>query len=56
MAGDGVDTAQTGTFLDSVADDRLYAMWHLFTFTAMRRGEMAGLRWADVDLTHGLLT
>ncbi len=47
--------AQTGTFLDAVADDRLYAMWHLFAFTGMRRGEIAGLRWADVDLTSGLL-
>jgi integrase len=36
---------QTGAFLDHVADTRLYLMWHLFAFTGMRRGEMAGLRW-----------
>jgi integrase len=42
-------------FLDAVADDRLYAMWHLFAFTGMRRGEMAGLRWPDIDLANSVL-
>jgi len=46
--------AQTGAFLDSVADDRLYPMWQLFAFTGMRRGEVAGLRWADLDLDHAV--
>lgn len=46
---------QIGAFLDAVADDRLFAMWHLFAVTGMRRGEMAGLRWADVDLDHAVL-
>jgi integrase len=47
---------QTGAFLDSVADDRLYALWHLLAFRALRRGEAAGLRWAEVDLDTGTLT
>jgi len=30
-------------------DDRLYALWHLAAMTGMRRGELLGLRWADID-------
>lgn len=37
-------------FLASVRDDRLYALWHLAAMTGMRRGELLGLRWSDVDL------
>jgi integrase len=44
------------TFLESVADDRLYAMWFLFAHYGMRRGEVLALRWKDVDLEHGRLT
>ena len=35
------------------ASDRLYAAWMLFATTGMRRGEVAGLRWVDVDLDAG---
>jgi integrase len=45
--------AQAGTFFDAVADDRLYALWHLFCFRGLRRGEACGLRWADTDLAGG---
>jgi len=44
------------SFLAHVRDDRLYAAWMLFTTTGMRRGEVAGLRWSDVDLTTGRVT
>lgn len=37
-------------FFDAVADDRLFAMWVLMVTTGMRRGEVCGLRWKDVDL------
>jgi integrase len=38
-----------GRFLDSAADDRLYAMFSLIAYCGLRRGEAAGLRWEDVD-------
>lgn len=43
-------------FLDAVADDRLVALWTLALHTGLRRGELAGLRWVDVDLEKGTLT
>lgn len=42
-------------FLAYVEADRLAAMWRLFVATGMRRGEIAGLRWIDVDLDAGRL-
>jgi integrase len=44
------DAAQARQFLAFVRDDRLYAMWLLMLTTGLRRGEIAGLRWSDVDL------
>jgi integrase len=43
-------------FLGSVQDDRLYAAWRLAALTGMRRGEVLGLRWADLDLDGGWLS
>ncbi len=43
------------TFLTRVAEDRLYSMWLLFATTGMRRGEVAGLAWPDLDLDAGLV-
>lgn len=42
--------AQLGAFVRQVEGDRLYAAWLLFVTTGMRRGEVVGLRWADLDL------
>jgi integrase len=47
---------QLATFLDRVAADRLYALWWLIALRGLRRGEAAGLRWCDLDLTHHQLT
>jgi integrase len=47
---------QTTAFLASTADDRMAALWHLAASTGMRRGEILGLRWSDVDLDAATLT
>jgi integrase len=44
------------TFLRSVRGDRLYALWLLAATTGMRRGELCGLEWSDVDVERGRLT
>ncbi len=41
---------QLAAFFAFVADDRLFALWWLIALRGLRRGEAAGLRWADVDL------
>lgn len=41
--------AQAAAFLQATAEDRLYAAWVLALVCGLRRGELAGLRWADVD-------
>lgn len=43
---------QLGRFLAHIEGDRLEAAWHLLAMTGMRRGEVLGLRWQDVDLDH----
>ena len=47
---------QAGAFLDIVADDDLYACWHLIAFRGLRRSEALGLPWSDVDLDRGTVT
>jgi integrase len=42
--------AELSAFLEQRSEDRLYALWHVLASTGMRRGEVAGLRWTDVDL------
>jgi integrase len=44
---------QLRVFLDCVRENWLYAAWLLFATTGLRRGEVAGLRWPDVDLDAG---
>lgn len=41
---------QLRTFLDAVRDHRLHPAFHLSSHTGMRRGEVLGLRWCDLDL------
>ncbi len=40
-------------FLKHVSEERLYALWLIAATSGMRRGELAGLRWVDVDLEAG---
>ena len=42
--------AELRAFLAHVEGDRLYALWLLAASTAMRRGELLGVQWPDVDL------
>ncbi len=41
---------QLRTFLGFVENDRLSALWYTAAMTSMRRGELAALRWSDIDL------
>jgi len=43
------------TFLDGTQGDRRWAAWLLLASTGMRRGEVLGLRWEDVDVRRGQL-
>jgi integrase len=43
-------------FLTGIEDDRLAGAWWLLATTGMRRGEVLGLRWQDVDLDAGHLS
>ena len=45
--------SQLAYFLSATRDDRLWPIYRLAAFTGMRRGELAGLRWDDVDLDRG---
>lgn len=42
-------------FLDHVRGDRLYALWRLLLVTGLRRGELCGLKWIDLDTVLGTL-
>jgi integrase len=44
------------SFLDGVSGTRLGAVWRLAAMTGMRRGEVLGLRWSDVDLDAARLS
>jgi integrase len=44
---------QVKTFLTAAEVDRLAAAWRLATVTGMRRGEVLGLMWSDIDLKQG---
>jgi hypothetical protein len=47
---------QLAIFLAGVAQDHLYAAWWLAALRGLRRGEVAGLRWTDVELEAAELT
>lgn len=42
-------------FLSATADDALAPLWALAASTGLRRGELVGLRWSDLDLQKGTL-
>jgi integrase len=50
------DTRQVAAVLAKAADDDLEALWRLALLAGMRRGELLGLRWGDLDLDAGTLS
>ena len=47
---------QVRAFLEATKDDRLYPLWRLLCLTGMRRGEVLGVKWQDIDLEAGRLS
>ena len=47
---------ELAAFLDHVRGTRLGPMWRLAAMTGMRRGEVLGLRWSDLDLRMARLS
>jgi integrase len=48
-------TSEAREFLESVKDDRLAWAWTLALTRGLRRGELCGLKWKDIDLERGTL-
>ena len=44
---------ELGEFVDAIQGERLQAVWHLLALSGMRRGEVLGLLWSDIDLKKG---
>jgi integrase len=51
----GLTVDQARSLLAAAQDDRLYALYVLALFLGLRRGELLGLLWFDVDLDNGTL-
>jgi integrase len=47
---------ETARFLEHVSDDRLAALYELAAYAGMRRAELCGLRWSDIDQDGASLT
>ena len=50
------EPAELGRFLDATAADPLGPLFEVAAMTGLRRGELCGLRWIDVDLGNAVLT
>lgn len=50
------DTNQVKTFLEAAKAERLYPLFMLAIMTGMRRGEILGLKWDDINFTNGTIS
>jgi integrase len=50
------DASELRRFLDVVSKRDDHLLWLLFAMTGMRRGEVLGLRWKDIDIERGLVS
>jgi integrase len=50
------ESHELAQFLSFVCGSRLEAVWRLTAMTGMRRGELLGLRWADIDFESARLS
>lgn len=48
--------AQVGVLLAAVEGDRICALYHVALTLGLRKGELLGLRWSDIDFANGVLT
>lgn len=46
---------QIHQFLAAIANDRMFAAYYLLLATGMRRGELLGLKWSDIDFNNKCL-
>jgi integrase len=46
------DAKQLARFMGATDGDRLFALWRLAAYTGMRRSELLGLRWEDIEFRH----
>lgn len=47
---------EMGAFINASKTDRLSGVWHVLATTGLRRGEILGLRWDDIDFNKNTLT
>ena len=47
--------SELAAFIETASEHRLGALFELGLHAALRRGEIAGLRWADVDVNRGVM-
>ena len=50
-----IHAEQLGAFLREAKESGVYELYYLDLATGLRRGELLGLKWGDVDLDHGVI-